>query len=97
MPWHVERTSQCPASKPWGVILDADGKVVSGGCHSAHAMANRHMAALYANEPASTRAALLTQAAPYLSLPSLPEQVADLHSTQSITGETAVGEGGERS
>lgn len=31
MPWHIDKTESCPASKPWGVIKDSDGKVV--GCH----------------------------------------------------------------
>jgi len=47
----VAKTSQCPASKTWGVILDATGKVVPGGCHPTKAEADAHMAALYANEP----------------------------------------------
>jgi len=51
MPWHVAKTAQCPASRPWGVILDASGQVVPGGCHATKAEANAHMAALYANEP----------------------------------------------
>ncbi len=77
IPWHVDRTPQCPAARPWGVILDADGKVVDGGCHSAHDMANRHMAALYANEPKMGRARdeLLAVAGPFLNgLPHLREQ-----------------------
>lgn len=66
MPWSVKRTEQCPTSRPWGV-LDADGKVIDGGCHTAHDMANRHMAALYANEPTKeARAALVAAAAPFL-------------------------------
>jgi HK97 family phage prohead protease len=51
MPWHVAKTEQCPSSKPWGVILDATGEVVDGGCHVTKADALAHMAALYANEP----------------------------------------------
>jgi len=47
----VSKTAQCPASKPWGVILDATGNVVPGGCHPTKAEAETHMAALYANEP----------------------------------------------
>lgn len=37
MPWHVEKTEQCPASKPWGVIKDADGSSV--GCHETETQA----------------------------------------------------------
>jgi hypothetical protein len=79
MPWHVARTDQCPASRPWGVILNADGRVVDGGCHSAHDMANRHLAALYANEPQMSRGRdeLLEAAAPFLTLPHLREQSRD--------------------
>jgi hypothetical protein len=50
MPWHVERSDKCPASKPWAVIKDADGEVE--GCHVSHDAANGQLAALYANEPA---------------------------------------------
>lgn len=58
MPWHVTKTSQCSASEPYGVIKDATGRVVKGGCHATKAEADAHMAALYANEPkAAVRAA----------------------------------------
>ena len=49
MPWHVAKTSKCSASKPWGVIKDADGKVV--GCHPTEDKAKDQLKALYANEP----------------------------------------------
>ena len=49
MPWHVAKSSSCPASKPWAVIKDSDGKSV--GCHPTKEKAEKHMAALYANEP----------------------------------------------
>ena len=49
MPWHVARSDECPASKPWAVITDSSGDVV--GCHESQAAAQRQMAALYANEP----------------------------------------------
>ncbi len=49
MPWHVTETAKCPASRPWGVIKDADGSVE--GCHPTKADAEKQMAALYANEP----------------------------------------------
>jgi hypothetical protein len=81
MPWHVDRSGQCPAAKPWAVIKDADGEVVA--CHTTHAMANRQMAALYASEPgyAGARARLLEAARPYLhdGLPQLREQNRDEH------------------
>ncbi len=54
MPWHVSKTSQCPVSKPWGVILEATGKVIKGGCHPTEEKAKEHMAALYANEPSDS-------------------------------------------
>lgn len=49
MPYHVAKSSSCPASKPWGVIKSGDGKVM--GCHPTRDTAERQMAALYANEP----------------------------------------------
>ena len=98
MPWRVERTDQCPASRPWGVILKADGTVVEGGCHSDHAMANRHMAALYAREPRSAmRAELLARAGPFL-LPQFREQPRDDHGRFASSGDkpdaAAGGDGG---
>jgi len=49
MPWHVAESAQCPASKPWGVIKDADGSLVA--CHATEASAQKQVDALYANEP----------------------------------------------
>lgn len=50
-PWHiVADSSQCPASKPYAVVLDSTGQVVAGGCHKTRAEAEAHMRALYANE-----------------------------------------------
>lgn len=50
MPWHIlHPCSQCPVSKPWGVIKDSDGSVA--GCHETEASAKKQLAALYANEP----------------------------------------------
>jgi HK97 family phage prohead protease len=49
MPYHVAKTSKCPADKPWGVIKDSDDSVM--GCHPSKAEANKQLAALYANEP----------------------------------------------
>lgn len=51
MPWRVERSSRCPVSRPWAVILERDSSVVA--CHPTQASANQHMRALYANEPAA--------------------------------------------
>jgi HK97 family phage prohead protease len=53
MPWHAAKSDQCPASKPWAVIKNADGKVV--GCHETQESANKQVAALYANEPGGYR------------------------------------------
>jgi hypothetical protein len=49
VPWHVNESDQCPASKPWAVIKDSDSSVV--GCHETKDSANDQLAALYANEP----------------------------------------------
>lgn len=50
-PWHVvPNSAQCPASKPYAVVLDSTGNVVPGGCHATRAEADAHVAALYANE-----------------------------------------------
>jgi phage head maturation protease len=56
VPWHVDETAQCPASKPYGVIADADGSV-DGRCHATREQANKQMAALYAAEPQASRRA----------------------------------------
>ncbi len=64
MPWLVRKTSQCPASSPWGVILQATGKVIKGGCHDTEAQATAHQRALYANtEPDDTQCAWAEHAA----------------------------------
>lgn len=49
MPWHVDKTSKCPVSKPWGVIKDSDSSVA--GCHPDKDKAVAQLKALYANEP----------------------------------------------
>jgi phage head maturation protease len=65
MPWHVDRTDVCPASKPFGVIADADGSV-DGRCHATREQATKQMAALYAAEPqASRRAAVAVSDKPW--------------------------------
>jgi hypothetical protein len=49
MPWHkVKGHKQCPASKPWAVVKDKDGKVV--GCHASESRANKQLAALHVSE-----------------------------------------------
>jgi HK97 family phage prohead protease len=48
MPWHIAKSSSCPASKPYGVIKDSDDSVA--GCHASEASAKKQLAALYANE-----------------------------------------------
>lgn len=47
MPWKVEKSSSCPASKPFAVVRKTDGKVVA--CHATHEKATQHKEALYAN------------------------------------------------
>jgi hypothetical protein len=54
MPWHVSKSSECPASKPWAVIKDSNGEVE--GCHATKAAANKQLKALYANEGAKKMA-----------------------------------------
>lgn len=50
MPWHkVHNHSECPASRPWAVVKDADGEVE--GCHETESDADDQLAALYAAEP----------------------------------------------
>lgn len=48
MPWHVEESDRCPDGKPWAVIKNQDSSVVA--CHMTKQMAQKQMAALYANE-----------------------------------------------
>jgi HK97 family phage prohead protease len=48
VPWHVAKSDQCPASKPWAVIKDDDGAVE--GCHATKDDANDQLAALNASE-----------------------------------------------
>lgn len=48
MPWHVAKSSKCPASKPWACIKNTDGTIE--GCHATKEAARKQMAALYANE-----------------------------------------------
>lgn len=48
MPWHTDRSTKCPASKPYAVIKDSDGTIQ--GCHATRAAALTQMAALYAQE-----------------------------------------------
>lgn len=46
MPWKVEKTDSCPASKPWGVVNTDTGD--SGGrCHPDRDSALKQMAVLY--------------------------------------------------
>jgi len=51
MPYHIGTSASCPASKPYAVIKDSDGKVM--GCHATKEGAKAQLAALYANEPKS--------------------------------------------
>lgn len=52
MPYHVGTSAECPASKPHAVIKDDDGQVM--GCHATKEVAQKQIAALYANEEANT-------------------------------------------
>lgn len=61
MPWHVAKSSECPASKPWAVIKDSDGTVE--GCHETQDAAEAQMAALYANEPGAKSMSRMASAA----------------------------------
>jgi HK97 family phage prohead protease len=56
LPYHVSKTDECPASKPYGVIKDADGEVM--GCHETEDAAKEQMARLYSSEKADMEAAV---------------------------------------
>src|SRR6266498_1724356 len=47
LPWHLE--SNKSGCSGWAVVKDQDGSIA--GCHPTKAKAQKHMAALYANEP----------------------------------------------
>ena len=49
MPWHHARSEECPSDKPWAVIADDTGEIVS--CNETEEGAMRHVRALYANVP----------------------------------------------
>ncbi len=51
MPWHIGKSKQCPASKPYAVIKDGDGSVA--GCHASKEKAKKQLGALYASEERS--------------------------------------------
>jgi len=44
MPWTVEQSAECPDSRPWAVVKDADGSIE--GCHATEADANAQLVAL---------------------------------------------------
>ena len=44
MPWHVEQSGECPASRPWAVVKDDDGTIE--GCHASEADAQDQLTAL---------------------------------------------------
>jgi hypothetical protein len=48
MPYHVGTSDDCPPSKPYAVIKDADGEVM--GCHETKEKAEAQLRALYASE-----------------------------------------------
>jgi HK97 family phage prohead protease len=59
MPWHiVPESSKCPAGKPYAVIKDADGTLA--GCHPTRPLAQKQLAALYANEQQSNKEPKMT-------------------------------------
>lgn len=49
MPWHSEKSDQCPADKPWAVVKNDTGEKVA--CHETKESADAQVAALYANVP----------------------------------------------
>lgn len=44
MPWHIEKSAECPASRPWAVVKDADGSIE--GCHQSEVAAEQQLTAL---------------------------------------------------
>jgi|SRR6266540_306087 len=46
VPWKVEKTSECPDSKPWGVVNTETGDV-GGRCHESKESARQQQKALY--------------------------------------------------
>ena len=44
MPWHIEESGQCPASRPYAVVKDDDGTIE--GCHASEADAQAQLTAL---------------------------------------------------
>ena len=44
MPWHIEESAACPASRPYAVIKDGTDEVE--GCHPSEAAAERQLTAL---------------------------------------------------
>jgi len=53
MPYKIEKSDQCPMSKPWALIKKDDGKLI--GCHKTEDSAKQQMAAVYANENKKTK------------------------------------------
>lgn len=68
MPWHVAKSDQCPALKPWAVIKNSDGTIA--GCHETESKAEDQVAALYANEKDASP--LILQRARLFSMPKAP-------------------------
>lgn len=48
MPYHVAKSSECPASRPWAVVKDADGEVM--GCHETREGAVAQIGAIESEE-----------------------------------------------
>lgn len=53
MPWHVTKSGQCPADRPYAVVKNADGSLVA--CHATEDAAQKHVTALYANYKPESR------------------------------------------
>ena len=58
MPWHIEESAACPASRPYAVIKDGTDEVE--GCHPSEAAAERQLTALNIAEFGSMKAVKAT-------------------------------------
>lgn len=79
----VEDHPDCPASEPWGVVKEDDGKLM--GCHKSKAKAEKQISAIYASESASGPGAELNRSEP------MSEQL--MHYTRALVD---LGEGGAK-
>ena len=53
MPWMIQKSSECPPSRPYAVIKESDGSVE--GCHESQEAAEKQVAALYSAEGEESR------------------------------------------